>query len=70
MLCAPGRGDEIRGYGLAVKRRLWIFGTVAIVLLRNEFITRGAPSVPDDVLVEIVDEVYLPLVRGRGSVSR
>ncbi|MEV7009899.1 TetR/AcrR family transcriptional regulator [Streptosporangium sp. NPDC051022] len=41
--------------------------TVAVVLLRNEFITRGAPTVPDDVLVEIVDEVYLPLVRGRGT---
>lgn len=39
--------------------------TVAVVLLRNEFITRGAPSVPDSVLVEIVDEVYLPLIRGR-----
>jgi hypothetical protein len=36
------------------------------VLLRNEYITRGYPSVPDSVLVEIVDEVYLPLVRGRG----
>jgi AcrR family transcriptional regulator len=36
--------------------------TVAIVLLRNEFITRGSPNVPDDVLVEIVDKVYLPLV--------
>ncbi|WP_155798756.1 TetR/AcrR family transcriptional regulator [Sorangium cellulosum] len=41
--------------------------TVAVVLLRNEFITRGAPSVPDGVLVEIVDEVYLPLIRGRGA---
>ena len=40
--------------------------TVAIVLLRNEFVTRGAPTAPDDVLVEIVDEVYLPLVRKRG----
>jgi len=39
---------------------------VAVVLLRNEYITRGAPTVPDGVLVEIVDEVYLPLVRGRG----
>ncbi|MDH2425922.1 TetR/AcrR family transcriptional regulator [Sphaerisporangium sp. TRM90804] len=39
--------------------------TVAVVLLRNEFITRGVPSVPDAVLVEIVDEVYLPLVRRR-----
>jgi AcrR family transcriptional regulator len=40
--------------------------TVAMVLLRNEFVTRGAPTAPDDVLVEIVDEVYLPLVRRRG----
>jgi AcrR family transcriptional regulator len=40
--------------------------TVAVVLLRNEYITRGAPAVPDGVLVEIVDEVYLPLVRARG----
>jgi AcrR family transcriptional regulator len=39
--------------------------TVAVVLLRNEYITRGTPTVPDSVLVEIVDEVYLPLVRGR-----
>ena len=36
--------------------------TVAVVLLRNEYITRGAPTVPDSVLVEITDEVYLPLV--------
>jgi AcrR family transcriptional regulator len=42
--------------------------TVAIVLLRNEFVVRGAPTAPDDVLVEIVDEVYLPLVRQRGPV--
>lgn len=40
--------------------------TVAIVLLRNEFILRGVMTVPDSVLVEIVDEVYLPLVRSRG----
>ena len=40
--------------------------TVAVVLLRNEYITRGTSTVPDSVLVEIVDEVYLPLVRGRG----
>jgi AcrR family transcriptional regulator len=40
--------------------------TVAIVLLRNEFVVRGAPTAPDDVLVEITDEVYLPLVRQRG----
>ncbi|MFD7452048.1 TetR/AcrR family transcriptional regulator [Kitasatospora sp. NPDC059827] len=41
--------------------------TVAVVLLRNEFVVRGVPSAPDDVLVEIVDEVYLPLVRRRGT---
>ncbi|WP_285706462.1 TetR/AcrR family transcriptional regulator [Microtetraspora sp. NBRC 16547] len=40
--------------------------TVAIVLLRNEFVVRGVPTAPDDVLVEIVDEVYLPLVRRLG----
>jgi AcrR family transcriptional regulator len=39
--------------------------TVAAVLLRNEYVTRGIPTAPDHVLVEIVDEVYLPLVRGR-----
>ncbi len=41
--------------------------TVAVVLLRNEFIVRGYPVAPDSVLVEIVDEVYLPLIRGRGG---
>src|SRR5205823_2909466 len=39
--------------------------TVAIALLRNEYVTRGYPTVPDGVIVEIVDQVYLPLVRGR-----
>ena len=37
-----------------------------MMLLRGEYALRGIPSVPDDVLVEIVDEVFLPLVRGRG----
>jgi AcrR family transcriptional regulator len=41
--------------------------TVALVLLRNEYVTRGLATVPDSVLVEIVDEVYLPLLRGRGA---
>ncbi|MBB5967572.1 TetR/AcrR family transcriptional regulator [Planomonospora venezuelensis] len=44
--------------------------TTAMALLRNEFVTRGTPTVPDEVLVEIVDEVYLPLVTspaGAGS---
>ncbi|GGP05918.1 TetR/AcrR family transcriptional regulator [Nonomuraea glycinis] len=43
--------------------------TVAIVLLRNEFVMRGAPTTSDDVLVEIVDEVYLPLVRRRAPTA-
>jgi AcrR family transcriptional regulator len=41
--------------------------TVAIVLLRNEFVTRGVPTAPDEVLVDIVDQVYLPLVRSRAA---
>ncbi|MEV4714009.1 TetR/AcrR family transcriptional regulator [Micromonospora sp. NPDC049374] len=36
-----------------------------MMLLRAEYATRGIPSVPDEVLIEIVDEVFLPLVRGR-----
>ncbi|TDC42597.1 TetR/AcrR family transcriptional regulator [Actinomadura sp. KC345] len=43
--------------------------TVAIVLLRNEFVVRGVPTAPDEVLVEIVDEVYLPLIRQRTTPS-
>jgi hypothetical protein len=42
---------------------------VAIVLPRNEFVMRGAPTTSDDVLVEIVDEVYLPLVRRRAPTT-
>ncbi|GAA2491210.1 TetR/AcrR family transcriptional regulator [Winogradskya humida] len=37
--------------------------TVAIALLRNEYVTRGTSSVPDAVLTEIIDDVYLPLLR-------
>jgi AcrR family transcriptional regulator len=44
--------------------------TVAVVLLRNEYVTRGVPTAPDHVLVEIVDEVYVPLIRGRGMATR
>ncbi|GLZ28817.1 TetR family transcriptional regulator [Lentzea sp. NBRC 105346] len=36
--------------------------TVAVVLLRNEYVTRGVTEVADEVIVEIVDDVYLPLV--------
>lgn len=37
--------------------------TVALDLLRNEYTLNGATSVLPDVLVEIVDQVFLPLVR-------
>jgi AcrR family transcriptional regulator len=36
--------------------------TVAISLLRNEYVTRGVSKLPDATIVEIVDEVFLPLV--------
>lgn len=39
--------------------------TVAIDLLRNEYGLNGLTAADDGVLVEIVDEVYLPLVRPR-----
>jgi AcrR family transcriptional regulator len=41
--------------------------TAAVVLLRNEYVTRGISAAPDHVLVEIVDEVFIPLVRGRST---
>ncbi|WP_327436332.1 TetR/AcrR family transcriptional regulator [Streptomyces sp. NBC_01201] len=37
-----------------------------MALLRHEYVMLGVPTVPDAVLAEIVDEVFLPLVRGRG----
>jgi AcrR family transcriptional regulator len=37
-----------------------------MMLLRGEYALRGVPAVPDDVLIDIVDEIFLPLVRGRG----
>lgn len=39
--------------------------TTPMMLLRAEYAMHGIPSVPDEVLIEIVDEVLLPLVRGR-----
>lgn len=39
--------------------------TVAVDLLRNEYALNGATPVPDTVLVEIIDEIYLPLVQVR-----
>ncbi|GAA4246608.1 TetR/AcrR family transcriptional regulator [Dactylosporangium darangshiense] len=38
-----------------------------LTLLRGEYAMRGTPTVPDETLVEIVDEIFLPLVRGRGA---
>src|SRR5690606_12935249 len=43
---------------------------VPMTLLRGEYALRGVPAVPDEVLVEIVDEVFLPLVRGRAKRER
>ncbi len=40
-----------------------------MTMLRGEYALRGKPAVPDAVLVEMVDEVYLPLVRGRGLAN-
>ncbi|MCE3550257.1 TetR/AcrR family transcriptional regulator C-terminal ligand-binding domain-containing protein [Pseudonocardia sp. RS11V-5] len=40
-----------------------------MMLLRGEYALRGVPAVPDEVLVEIVDEIFLPLIRGRGLAS-
>jgi AcrR family transcriptional regulator len=42
-------------------------GSTPMMLLRAEYALRGIPSVPDEVLVEIVDEVFLPLVKGRAG---
>jgi Tetracyclin repressor-like, C-terminal domain len=39
--------------------------SVPLTILRGEYALRGLPEVPDEVLVEIVDEIFLPLVRGR-----
>jgi AcrR family transcriptional regulator len=72
-------GDATRAMSLAILGRAVARGeaapealhprvaTVAVVLLRNEYVMRGVATVPDGVLVEIVDEVYLPLVRARGA---
>ncbi|MFI7644058.1 TetR/AcrR family transcriptional regulator [Nonomuraea sp. NPDC049400] len=40
--------------------------TVAVDLLRNEYALNGVTTVPDSVLTEIVDQVFLPLVRAHG----
>jgi hypothetical protein len=40
--------------------------TVAVDLLRNEYGLNGMTTAEDGLLIEIVDEIYLPLVRPRG----
>ncbi|WP_309139923.1 TetR/AcrR family transcriptional regulator [Nocardia cyriacigeorgica] len=37
--------------------------TLAVDLLRNEYLVRGITVIPDDTLTEIIDTVYLPLVQ-------
>ncbi len=39
------------------------------VCLASGRVTRGVPAVPDAVLTEIVEDVFLPLVRGRGRAD-
>ncbi|MEV8422030.1 TetR/AcrR family transcriptional regulator [Streptomyces niveus] len=41
--------------------------SVPMTLVRGEYALRGLPEVPDEVLTEIVDEVFLPLLRGRAT---
>ncbi|WP_328600679.1 TetR/AcrR family transcriptional regulator [Actinomadura physcomitrii] len=43
--------------------------SLPMTVLRGEYAARGRPDVPDAVLTEIVDEVFLPLVRGRGRTA-
>ncbi|WP_433057666.1 TetR/AcrR family transcriptional regulator [Dactylosporangium sp. CS-033363] len=57
---AAARGEAPPG---AVHPRV---ASTPMMLLRAEYAMRGVPAAPDEVLVEIVDEVFLPLVRGRG----
>lgn len=44
--------------------------SLPMTLLRGEYALRGLPTVPDGVLIEIVDELFLPLVRGRAPTER
>ncbi|MBW4721531.1 TetR/AcrR family transcriptional regulator [Saccharothrix obliqua] len=37
--------------------------TVAVDLLRHEYLVRGVTTITDNTVIEIVDAVYLPLVR-------
>lgn len=44
--------------------------TVPVALLRNEYAMRGPETISDDVLVEIVDRVFLPLVLNQPGEAR
>ncbi|MCM4076620.1 TetR/AcrR family transcriptional regulator [Paractinoplanes hotanensis] len=44
-----------------------LVAAMPMMLLRAEYATRGSPTVPDRTLVDIVDELFVPLVRGRGA---
>ena len=44
--------------------------TVALDLLRNEYWLSGLTALPPNVLVEIVDQVFLPLVQASGRPGR
>ncbi|MEU9688922.1 TetR/AcrR family transcriptional regulator [Amycolatopsis japonica] len=43
--------------------------TVALDLLRHEYLVRDVPIIPDSTLTEIVDTIYLPLVRTHGDTG-
>ncbi|MEE1770220.1 hypothetical protein PUR34_19250 [Streptomyces sp. JV185] len=41
--------------------------TASVPMLCGEYVLHSLPEVPDAVLTEIVDEIFLPLVRGRAN---
>ncbi|SFH13443.1 DNA-binding transcriptional regulator, AcrR family [Amycolatopsis regifaucium] len=43
--------------------------TVAIDLVRHEYLVRGAAIIADSTIVEIVDTIYLPLVRASADTD-
>lgn len=54
---AAGRG-QVRPDALTPR-----IATVALDLLRNEYLVRDVSVIPDSTLTEIIDTIYLPLVR-------
>jgi AcrR family transcriptional regulator len=43
--------------------------TLPAVLLRHEFQTHGVDGIPDEAIVEIVDQIYLPLVLTQDALA-